>query len=422
MKPVRTLLLACVLSASLYAQTPEAALREQTDLNRAVGESQNSPVDLIRALEAHLVKYPESLNRAVIEKSLSQSAAQAGDSARIVLYGEKILAQAPEDLQLLDRVMRELAERTDTESTTRAAAYAKRYQAGIALLRNQPQPHVTPGQWSEQLDRATARAFALEAHAWGNAEKYAAALLSAQKSWTVYPTGEGAREAGNWLVKLGRTREAVDSYANAFTLEDPGSTEADRSRDRIRMGDLYTKLTGSEKGLGDIILQAYDRTSRLMKDRLAALKVVDPNAQAVDVADFSLPSGDGAAPLAISTLKGKTVVMDFWATWCIPCRAQHPLIEQVKKHYANSPDVVFLAVDTDDDPSVVAPFMKEQGWTEPVWLEGGLQRRLAISSIPTVLVLDPAGHVSSRIAGMIPERFEEMLIERIEGARSAAPR
>ena len=85
------------------------------------------------------------------------------------------------------------------------------------------------------------------------------------------------------------------------------------------------------------------------------------------------------------------------------------------------PDLEQLLAVTREHLEFPLCLMKEQGWTERVWLEGGLQRRLTISSIPTVLVLDPGGHVSSRIAGMIPERFEEMLIERIEGARSAAP-
>lgn len=418
-------LLAPVLSTPAHAQTttlqmPGDTLRQQNELNLLVAENQGSPADLIRALEAFLLKYPANPQKSSIEKQITQSAIQANDSARILQYGEKTLASPPDDLILLDRVFRILSDRSDPESTAKALAYAKRYQAGIAELRGKPQPHTTPGQWAEQIDRATARAFALEAHTLGSAGKFAEALTIARKSWAAYPTGEGAREVGNWLMKLGQTREAVDFYANAFTLEDPGSTEIDRSADRKRMGELYANFSDSEKGLGDLILAAWDRTHKLIHDRLDALKTTDPNAQAIEVTDFVLPSGDGAPPLALKSLKGKTVVMDFWATWCVPCRAQHPIIEKVKKRYENSPEIVFLAVDTDDDPAVVKPFMKEQGWSDPIWLEGGLQRRLALTSIPTVLILDPTGQVSSRIAGMIPERFEDLLIERIESARRPA--
>jgi thiol-disulfide isomerase/thioredoxin len=101
----------------------------------------------------------------------------------------------------------------------------------------------------------------------------------------------------------------------------------------------------------------------------------------------------------------------------VPCRAQHPLIENVQKHFAEAKDIVFLAVDADDDPSLAAPYVKEQGWANPGYLEVGLAQKLTISAIPTVLVLDSAGRVSSRMTGFIPERFEQMLTQRIEEAR-----
>ena len=123
----------------------------------------------------------------------------------------------------------------------------------------------------------------------------------------------------------------------------------------------------------------------------------------------------------LSSLKGKTVVMDFWATWCAPCRAQQPLIEKVKKQFENAPEVLFVAVDSDDDPSLVAPFVKEQGWKDQGYFEAGLARQLTISSIPTVLVVDPNGQISSRMIGFIPERFEQMLTERVEEARRIPP-
>jgi thiol-disulfide isomerase/thioredoxin len=114
--------------------------------------------------------------------------------------------------------------------------------------------------------------------------------------------------------------------------------------------------------------------------------------------------------------------LDFWATWCAPCRAQQPLLEKLEAHYADAPEVLFVPVNTDDDLSLVAPFVKEQGWKNQGYYEGGLARRLVVSSIPTVLVLDPNGQISSRMIGFIPERFEQMLAERVEEARKSATR
>ncbi len=420
MKVARSALWLVMFASAAVCQTgdPAAAVAEQNELNQVMGEAGNSPVDIIRGLERYLKKYPNARQRVAIERTLAKAAIDASDHDRIVLYGEKVLQTPPDDVQLIDRLMRELVGRGDSESAKKALTYGARYEAGIAALRTQPaQQHMTPGQWSQQLDRAMARAFALEAEAHGNAGDMEEAVRYAVKSWNTYPTGDGARVAARWLVKLDRLKEAVDYYAEAFTLEDPASLDADRARDRTRMGALYTKLNGSEKGLGDIILDAYDKTSALMHERMESVKLNDPNAVAADVFDFTLPPVGEAKPLAMSSLKGKTVVLDFWATWCVPCRAQHPLIEEVRARYEKDQDVAFVAVDTDDDVSLVAPFMKQQSWTNPAWLEGGLERKLTINSIPTTIVLDPAGRVSSRIAGVIPGRFEKMLTERIEEAR-----
>jgi thiol-disulfide isomerase/thioredoxin len=398
-----------------------AELKEETALAQAVSEAGSSAVDLIRALEMHLGKYPATKQRAAIEKGLAKAAMDSNDDARIILYGEKVLHQeSPDDMTLIDRVTRALVEKNDPDQAKRALEYANRYGKDVLDLRARQQPpgHLTAGQWSEELDHAMARALALKARATGYAGDPAGAAKIALQSWAACPTGEGAREAGFWLTNLGRTAEAIEFYANAFSLEDARTTEADRARDRTRLGGLYAKLNGSEKGLGDAILQAYDRTSALLSERSARLKEKDPNAQATNIVDFILnPVDDTLPPLRLSSLKGKTVVVDFWATWCVPCRTQQPMIEKVKKHFADASNVVFLAVDTDDDPSLVVPFVKEQGWKDRGYFDAGLARHLEINSIPTILVLDPASHISSRMTGLIPERFEQMLTERIEDAR-----
>jgi thiol-disulfide isomerase/thioredoxin len=422
MKALAAISLIGLFALPIAAQepAPDPELQEQYELSQAVREAGQSPIDVIRALEAHLKKYPASKERGAIEQGLAKAALDSNDNARIILYGEKVLQQKnlKDDPGLIDRVTRALLDSRDPAQTKKALDYAKRYESDLRALRTQTPPgHLTPGQWSDELDRAMARALALEALATGNMEGPEEALKIAMQSWEACPTGEGAREVAYWLIKLDRNREAIEYYANAFTLEDSRTTEDDRARDRKRLGELYSKLNGSEKGLGDTILQAYDRTAALMSERRENLKAKDPNAVAANIGDFVLPAvEEDTPPLAISSLKGKTVVMDFWATWCAPCRAQQPLIENVKKLFEDAKDVVFVPVDTDDDLSLAAPFVKEQGW-EPGYFEAGLAQRMIISSIPTVLVLDPAGRISSRMTGFIPQRFEQMLTQRIEEAR-----
>jgi thiol-disulfide isomerase/thioredoxin len=335
-----------------------------------------------------------------------------------------------DDTQLLDRVIHALIESKDPAPNKQAVAYAARYKADIAALRGQPPPagH-PPAKWPDELDLAEARALALEARATGNLGDSAQAAEIARKSWAAYPTAEGAREAALWLTRLDRTAEAIEFYANAFTLEDPRTTSSDRARDRAEMTRLYARLeprinapqlNAPPKSLGDIVLEAYDRTAALMSARMAKLKTRDPNVDAKTLEDFVLPAvAEDAPALAVSALKGKTVVMDFWATWCAPCRAQKPMIENLMKHYAQAKDIVFIAVDADEDQSLVRPFVKEQEWKDAGYFEDGLARNLTISQIPTVLVVDPAGHISSRLIGLVPDKFEEMLTARIEEARKS---
>ena len=88
----------------------------------------------------------------------------------------------------------------------------------------------------------------------------------------------------------------------------------------------------------------------------------------------------------------------------------------MKQKYRFNSDVVFLSVDTDEDHSLVAPFLKEQKWSQAVYFEDGLTRKLDISSIPTTLVVNRHGEIISRMNGFVPERFVDMLSERIEEA------
>ena len=127
-------------------------------------------------------------------------------------------------------------------------------------------------------------------------------------------------------------------------------------------------------------------------------------------------SGLSGEKLPLASLKGKVIVMDFWATWCGPCRAQHPLYEEAKKRFKNRDDVVFLAIDTDEDHSLVKPFLEQNNWSQTVYFEDGLGQLLQVSSIPMTLIFDKEGRVFSRMNGFIPERFVDMLTERIQEA------
>ena len=418
-------------TGTLNLYPPDSAT-EQVELNQAINEANNSPIDLTRGLEQHLSKYPNSPQRSAIEAQLYKTAAEGNDGPRIILYGEKLLAANPTDeLGILDRVTRALVAIDDPESQRQALVYARRHQASVAAFRARPpEGHTTAAQWADLADRALARGLIVEARAAGNLGNAEDAVAAARRSWDALPSAEAAHEMARWLVKLGREAEALDHYADAVTINDPRALWDDRDADRKTASALYVKLHGSEEGLGDLFLHGWNRAAAALTARVARYKAIDRNYNLTDMFQFVLPSLDAkakgptmaalnSAALDMATLKGKTLVMDFWATWCGPCIAQQPLIEHVMQKYAKDADVVLLSLNADDDRSLIAPFLKAQKWNQRVYPEAGLAGLLSVTSLPTILVIDPAGKIHSRMPGYSPDIFERMLSARIDEARAA---
>ena len=154
-----------------------------------------------------------------------------------------------------------------------------------------------------------------------------------------------------------------------------------------------------------------------MSERIAKLKAQDPNAAASKVLEFTLPAVSDGKPLSLASLQGKVVVMDFWATWCGPCKVQHPLYEKVQQKFKSDPNVVFLAVATDEDRTIVAPILKERKWTGQNYFDAGLATKFEVSSIPTTIIVDKNGNIASRMNGFVPERFVDLLTDRINQAK-----
>jgi thiol-disulfide isomerase/thioredoxin len=405
-------------SGSKAVPTPAAQAekdKEQEALQQALAEAGTSPVDFMRALETHLAKFPESPRRAELERAIAKAALEADDERRIVLYGERVLANEPDDFKLLERVARILLESEDKPTAERALKYAQRYEQLLKDMKK-PSERIAEGLWREQLERGVGRAYSLQARAQGNLGRTDEALAFAHKSFETYPNAESAREVARWLSRSGKEAEAVTWFAYAFTIPDARQDDKTRAADRARLGELYRKLhDGSEKGLGDVVLEAYDKSFAIVTERQMRLSRLDPNSRVTDPMKFTL-SGLQGDKLELASLKGKVVVMDFWATWCGPCRVQQPLYEQVRNRFKDRPEVVFLSINTDETRESVAPFIEENRWDKRVYFEDGLGQALQISSIPTAVLINKRGEIHSRMNGFIPERFVEMLSERIEQA------
>jgi thiol-disulfide isomerase/thioredoxin len=240
-------------------------------------------------------------------------------------------------------------------------------------------------------------------------------------SFSTYPCEESAREWGGALASMGFDEQAVMHFADAFTIPDMRALDSDRALDRKRLGEIYARKHHSEAGLGEVILQAYDRMAALVEERQKRINALDPNANVTDPMGFTISGLDGQK-LVLGSLKGKVVILDFWATWCGPCRVQHPMYDRVKERFKGRDDVVLLSIDTDEDHGTVAPFLDQQQWSKAkVYFEDGLQKLLQVTDIPTTIIFDKQGRLASRMNGFLPDRFVEQLSERIQSALEQAP-
>jgi thiol-disulfide isomerase/thioredoxin len=404
-----------LLMAPAFAQG-ELSAGEQEDLRRVLSEGSGSASDLIRSLENHLAKYPDSPKKEDIERALTKAAIQANDARRILLYGERVLERQPGDLSILEPVCRTLASDRSPESAKKALEWSRRYEDLVRSLMNQEFP-AGPGRAKrkEELDRMLGQALLYEAIAAGTLGDWKASAELARKSFEAYPSSEPAAQLGKSLAQAGKLDEAIRAYADAFTIADSRATDAVRAAIRLRMGELYQRAKGTEKGLGDIILEAYDRNAALVAQRRLALKQLDPNLDIANPMQFTL-SGLNGDKLKLASLAGKVIVMDFWATWCAPCRAQHPLYDELRKKFAARPDVVFLSINTDEDRAAVKSFVDEQNWSEQVYFEDGLSANLRVSAIPTTIIFGKNGEIVTRMNGFDPSTFVDVVSGRINDA------
>ncbi len=135
--------------------------------------------------------------------------------------------------------------------------------------------------------------------------------------------------------------------------------------------------------------------------------------------DFVLQDLDGN-PVALSDFRGKTVVLNFWATWCPPCRAEMPDLQAVYEQRLPQDDLVVLAVDLlfEDSVGAVTDFLEEFALTFPVVLaaEDSVLERYGVRGLPATFFIDRDGVLRAKNLGPV---FGDLLPDGIALADAA---
>lgn len=121
---------------------------------------------------------------------------------------------------------------------------------------------------------------------------------------------------------------------------------------------------------------------------------VNPQSVKIKSADFTLGDLNGKE-ISLSSLKGKNVMLNFFATWCPPCKAEMPDMEKLYQETKNS-DLIIIAVNLGEDQATVKDFMKKNGYNFEVVLDlkGTVADKYGVSAIPTTYFLDKEGNIT----------------------------
>lgn len=119
--------------------------------------------------------------------------------------------------------------------------------------------------------------------------------------------------------------------------------------------------------------------------------------------DFELQTLTGET-IHLSDLRGKVILLNFWATWCGPCRAEMPAIQA--RYAALQPDLIVLAVNDNEAQADVQAFVEEIGITFPVLLDprARVNRAYLINALPTTFIIDAEGIIRAQHIGSLSER------------------
>ena len=385
------------------------------ELQKAINSAGNDRAALVRNLEDYLRTYPESPQRPQIYRALVEACLQLRDIPRATDYAERIVALTPDDMSITIVAIQLLEKSGDEAALRRAVNYSSRvleYVKSSSL--GEKSPRVSPREWEDQKNRDEMSVLLLRGRLESKLHDTSAARADYQASYSLLPNAAAALHLGE-LDELSKDYPAaITEYARAFALADSASPGAGREEIRLKLGNVWRRSHGDDAGLGDFILHTYDEVTSASAPKPAR------NGGLKDPYAFILRTAPAGEAFPLAPIKEKVLIVNFWATWCGPCRALEPQYEHVASEFQSEKDAVFLSANCDDDESLVPPYLNEVRPKTTVVFADGLDNLFGVEDFPTVIVLDRSGKIVYRSDGFGDDSFEKNLSSAVRSALSAA--
>lgn len=128
-------------------------------------------------------------------------------------------------------------------------------------------------------------------------------------------------------------------------------------------------------------------------------QTLTPAQQPMPAPEFTLPDLDGK-PHKLADYRGKVVVLNFWATWCPPCRYEMPAMQRAWEKVRDE-NIVFVGVDVGEDSDTVFTFLADYPVEFPLLLDQDAKviEQYPVTGLPTTYVIDPRGRITHRAVG-----------------------
>lgn len=223
-----------------------------------------------------------------------------------------------------------------------------------------------------------------------------------------------------------KTNDLFVRNADRAGLDDEARTSAERfvragtcsQATKTILRELYVKKNGTDKGFTAYLTGLEAEAIARQRERIRETLISKP------APDFVLNDVSGK-PVSLAGLKGKVVVLDFWATWCGPCVALFPAMKLAKDKFRSSPDVVFLFINTIEARRLrlteaqiarrAAEFMakNQYDFTVPVDWQNRVYEAYEINGIPTKFIIDREGNIRHKSVGYRPGHTDDQIADEL---------